>query len=143
VVDEQDGIGAPVGMMGARLEVNVHIVTGAASSTQNIVSCVNRAGVTVVDTVIEQLAAAERCSRRTRRSSGVAASSTSAAALPTSRSSSAAALWHTGGRCRGRATIFTSDIASGCARRSRRGKGEAQERCALSSMVGLRRRRSK
>ena len=48
VVDEQDGIGAPVGMMGARLEVNVHIVTGAASSTQNIVSCVNRAGVTVV-----------------------------------------------------------------------------------------------
>ena len=37
VVDEQDGIGAPVGMTGARLEVNVHIVTGAASSTQNIV----------------------------------------------------------------------------------------------------------
>src|SRR3954467_7097313 len=47
VVDEQDGIGAPVGMTGARLEVNVHIVTGAMSSTQNIVACVNRAGVTV------------------------------------------------------------------------------------------------
>ena len=44
VVDEQDGIGAPVGMTGARLEVNVHIVTGAVSSTQNIVACVNRAG---------------------------------------------------------------------------------------------------
>ena len=44
VVDEQDGIGAPVGMTGARLEVNVHIITGNQSSTQNIVACVNRAG---------------------------------------------------------------------------------------------------
>ena len=44
VVDEQDGIGAPVGMTGTRLEVNVHVVTGSASSTQNIVACVNRAG---------------------------------------------------------------------------------------------------
>jgi cell division protein FtsA len=42
VVDEQDGIGAPVGMTGARLEVNVHIITGSQSSTQNIVACVNR-----------------------------------------------------------------------------------------------------
>src|SRR6186997_3212475 len=52
VVDEQDGIGAPVGMTGARLEVNVHIVTGAASSTQNIIACVNRAGVTVAETIV-------------------------------------------------------------------------------------------
>jgi cell division protein FtsA len=57
VVDEQDGIGAPVGMTGARLEVNVHIVTGSQSSTQNIVACVNRAGVHVAETVVEQLAA--------------------------------------------------------------------------------------
>ena len=59
VVDEQDGIGAPVGMTGARLEVNVHIVTGSQSSTQNIVACVNRAGVNVAETVVEQLAASE------------------------------------------------------------------------------------
>ena len=38
VVDDQDGIGAPIGMTGARLEVNVHIVTGSSSSTQNIVA---------------------------------------------------------------------------------------------------------
>ena len=44
VVDEQDGIGAPVGMTGSRLEVNVHVVTGSASSTQNVVACVNRSG---------------------------------------------------------------------------------------------------
>src|SRR5262245_66336632 len=59
VVDDQDGIGAPIGMAGARLEVNVHVVTGAASSTQNIVARVNRAGVNVVDTVIQQMAPAE------------------------------------------------------------------------------------
>ena len=59
VVDEQDGIGAPVGMTGTRLEVNVHVVTGSASSTQNIVACVNRAGVAVIETVLEQLAASE------------------------------------------------------------------------------------
>src|SRR5947208_7035544 len=57
VVDEQDGIGAPVGMTGARLEVNVHIVTGGTTATQNIVACVNRAGISVLDTGIEQLAA--------------------------------------------------------------------------------------
>ena len=33
VVDEQDGIGAPVGMTGARLEVNVHIITGSQDWT--------------------------------------------------------------------------------------------------------------
>src|SRR3984893_17181348 len=59
VVDEQDGIGAPVGMTGARLEVNVHIVTGSQSSTQNLVACVNRAGATVAEGVVEQLAARE------------------------------------------------------------------------------------
>ena len=58
-MDEQDGIGAPIGMTGARLEVNVHVVTGAVSTSQNIIACVNRAGIAVVDTVIEQLAAAE------------------------------------------------------------------------------------
>ena len=50
VVDEQDGIGAPIGMMGTRLEVNVHIVTGGQTATQNLVGCVNRAGVEVTNT---------------------------------------------------------------------------------------------
>ena len=72
VVDEQDGIGAPVGMMGTRLEVNVHVVTGASSTTQNLVSCVNRAGVNVVDTVIEQLAASEAVLTPDEKDLGVA-----------------------------------------------------------------------
>ena len=72
VVDEQDGIGAPVGMTGARLEVNVHVVTGSASSTQNIVACVNRAGVAVLDTVLEQLAASEAVLTDDEKELGVA-----------------------------------------------------------------------
>ena len=72
VVDEQDGIGAPVGMTGARLEVNVHIVTGSQSSTQNIVACVNRAGVAVAETVVEQLAASESVLTEDEKELGVA-----------------------------------------------------------------------
>ena len=72
VVDEQDGIGAPVGMTGTRLEVNVHVVTGSASSTQNIVACVNRAGVAVIETVLEQLAASEAVLTQDEKDLGVA-----------------------------------------------------------------------
>src|SRR5262249_56035135 len=72
VVDEQDGIGAPVGMTGARLEVNVHIITGSQSSTQNIVACVNRAGAAVAETVVEQLAASESVLTEDEKELGVA-----------------------------------------------------------------------
>ena len=72
VVDEQDGIGAPVGMTGARLEVNVHIVNGSASSTQNLVACVNRAGVQVIEPTLGQLSAAEAVLTRDEKELGVA-----------------------------------------------------------------------
>jgi len=72
VVDEQDGIGAPVGMTGARLEVNVHIITGSQSSTQNIVACVNRAGIAVAETIVEQLAASESVLTDDEKELGVA-----------------------------------------------------------------------
>ncbi len=59
VLDNQGGINDPRGMTGARLEVNVHIVTAASTSVQNLVTCVNRAGIEVREIVLEQLAAAE------------------------------------------------------------------------------------
>jgi cell division protein FtsA len=59
LVDRQDSIRDPIGMVGHKLEVNVHIVTASAAATQNIVSAVNRAGVMVTDTALEALAAAE------------------------------------------------------------------------------------
>ena len=61
LLDQQNGIRDPLGLLGRRLEVNVHIVTGAATPTQNLITAVNRAGVIVQDTVLESLAAAEAC----------------------------------------------------------------------------------
>lgn len=59
IVDNQDGIKTPMGMAGVRLEAKVHIVTAAVTSAQNIVKCVNRAGLGVTDIVLEQLASSE------------------------------------------------------------------------------------
>jgi cell division protein FtsA len=58
VVDTERGIRAPVGMAGVRLEANVHIVTCAVSSAQNILTCCKRAGLSVMDLVLEPLASA-------------------------------------------------------------------------------------
>jgi cell division protein FtsA len=58
-VDGQDGVSDPVGMVGARLEADVHVVTAPVSVTQNIITCMNKAGIEVVQLVLEQFAAAE------------------------------------------------------------------------------------
>jgi cell division protein FtsA len=59
LLDAQGSIRDPMGMVGQRLEVNVHIVTASSAATQNLITAVNRAGVVVADTVLETLAAAE------------------------------------------------------------------------------------
>jgi cell division protein FtsA len=56
VVDEQDGIKDPLGMSGIKLEVNVHIVTGAITSVQNLRTCVTRAGIEIEQVVLNQIA---------------------------------------------------------------------------------------
>jgi cell division protein FtsA len=61
IIDEQTGIKAPIGMCGTRLEAEVHIVTGAVASAQNIIKCVNKAGLEVQDIVLQQLASSEAC----------------------------------------------------------------------------------
>jgi cell division protein FtsA len=134
VVDEQDGIDKPIGMTGARLEVNVHIVTGASSSTQNVVACVNRASVTVQDTVVEQLAASEAVLTKDERELGVAlvdiGGGTANVAIWERGS-----LWHTGVVPVG-GDHFTNDIAVGLrtpipdAEKVKRKYG-----CALTAMV--------
>ena len=58
IVDGQGGIRSPQGMTGVRLEAEVHIVTGAVSSAQNIIRCVNRSGFKVSDIVLEPIASA-------------------------------------------------------------------------------------
>lgn len=59
IVDDQEGIQEPVGISGARLEVEVHIVTGAVTSAKNLMKCVNRAGLDVIDFVLQPLASSE------------------------------------------------------------------------------------
>lgn len=135
VVDDQDGIGDPVGLTGTRLEVNVHVVTGSTASKQNIVACVNRAGVAVADVIIEQLAASESVLTADERELGVAlvdiGGGTTDLAIFERGS-----LWHTGVVLMG-GGHFTNDIAVGLrtpipdAEKTKRRSG-----CALSSLVG-------
>jgi cell division protein FtsA len=61
LVDAQDGIRDPIGMVGQRLEANVHIVTSSIAATQNLVTAANKAGILINDTVLEPLASAESC----------------------------------------------------------------------------------
>ena len=56
IVDGQDGVKEPIGMDAKRLEVRVHLVTGAVTAVQNIVKCVHRCGLEVVDLVLQPLA---------------------------------------------------------------------------------------
>jgi cell division protein FtsA len=71
-LDGQDGILHPVGMSGARLVAKVHIVTAAVTSAQNIIKCCNRAGLNVVDIVLEPLASSEAVLTTDERQLGVA-----------------------------------------------------------------------
>jgi cell division protein FtsA len=57
VVDDQDGIEDPLGMNGIKLEVNVHIVTGAITSVQNLRTCITRAGIEIEEIILNQRAA--------------------------------------------------------------------------------------
>ena len=56
IVDGQEDVREPLGMSGMRLEVKVHIVTGAVSAAQNIVKCVRRCGLEVQDLILQPLA---------------------------------------------------------------------------------------
>ena len=56
IVDGQDGVADPVGMSGVRLEANVHIITGLVSAAKNMYRCVEKAGYSVADIVLEPLA---------------------------------------------------------------------------------------
>jgi cell division protein FtsA len=134
VVDDQDGIAVPVGMTGSRLEVNVHVVTGSSSSMQNMIACVNRAGVEVVETALEQLAASESVLTPDEKELGVAlvdvgGGTTDFAVFERG------SLWHTGVLPIG-GDHFTNDIAVGLrmpipdAEKLKRRSG-----CALTSLV--------
>lgn len=72
MVDGQEGVREPLGLSGNRLEVNVHVITGAVTSAQNIIKSVNRAGLDVVDIILQPLASSEAVLSQEERDLGVA-----------------------------------------------------------------------
>ncbi len=71
VVDDQGGVKNPVDMMGVRLEAQVHIITGSVTAAQNLVKCVNRAGLRVDNLVLDSLAASKAVLTKDERELGV------------------------------------------------------------------------
>jgi cell division protein FtsA len=72
IIDDQDGIKEPLGMSGVRLEAEVHIVTGAVTSVQNIIKSCQRAGLEVLDIILEPLASGEAVLTQEEKDLGVA-----------------------------------------------------------------------
>jgi len=71
ILDDQPGIFDPVGMVGARIEVDLHIATCSGSALQSTVTCANRAGLEVSEAVLESIAAAEATLSADERELGV------------------------------------------------------------------------
>jgi cell division protein FtsA len=134
IIDGQGGIREPLGMSGIRLEAEVHIVTGAVTSAQNLIKCANRAGLEVRDIVLQQLASSEATLTADERDLGVVlvdiGGGTSDVAVFVDGS-----VWHTAVIALGGDQV-TNDIAIGLrtpvheAERIKRRAG-----CALSGMV--------
>jgi len=72
ILDEQDGIKDPMGMSGAHLKVNVHIITGAVTAIQNLVKSVEKAGLDVIGVILQPLASSEAVLTDDERELGVA-----------------------------------------------------------------------
>jgi len=71
ILDDQPGVFDPVGMIGARLEVDLHIATCSGSALQSTVTCANRAGLEVTEAVLESIASAEATLSADERELGV------------------------------------------------------------------------
>ncbi len=110
-VDDHDGIVDPTGMTGRRLEVNAHIVTGSSTAIQNMLTCINRAGLSVAGKVLVQKANAEAVLTDDEQGMGIALIDVGAGTTNLSIFERGS-LWHT-------AVIpvggfnFTNDIAIG------------------------------
>ena len=134
MVDGQDEIADPMGISGSRLEVNVHVVTCGNTQLQTVLTCVNKAGIEVADTVLEQLGSSEAVLTPDEKELGVAlidiGGGTTDLAVFEKQS-----LWHSYIRSIG-GDHFTSDIAVGL--RTPIPEAEKIKKkygCALSSLI--------
>lgn len=70
-VDGEQGIVDPIGMSGAKLEGNLHVITGQISASHNIFRCVERAGLKALDMTLEPIASAEAVLTTDEKEAGV------------------------------------------------------------------------
>jgi cell division protein FtsA len=70
-VDNTAGIKNPVGMCGSRLEVNVHIVTGKTPLIQNLIKCVEQAGLSANSVILQPIASSRSVLSQEERELGV------------------------------------------------------------------------
>jgi cell division protein FtsA len=134
VVDDHEEVADPTGMLGVRLEANVHVVTGSASCVRNLGACVARAGASVIDTVVEQLAAGEGALTQDEKDLGIALVNIGGGTTGLTVYEKGAP-WRTSAIGIG-GDLFTQDIAIGL--RSPTREAERLKRrsgCALSSMI--------
>ena len=134
IVDDQDGIKNPVGMSGVRLESEVHVVTGAVTSVQNIVRSVERADLQVADIILQPLASSEAILSADEKELGVVlvdiGGGTTDIAVFINGS-----LWHTGIITLGGALV-TSDVAVGLRTPNTEAENiKIQYGCAYTAMV--------
>ncbi|MGE3608922.1 MAG: cell division protein FtsA [Bacteriovoracaceae bacterium] len=70
-VDNTVGIKNPIGMCGSRLEVNVHIVTGKTPLIQNLVKCVEHAGLSANSIILQPIASSRSVLSQEEKELGV------------------------------------------------------------------------
>ena len=70
-VDGQDGVREPIGMVGFRLEVEAHIITGATSSVHNLLKCIEGCNIGVDGLVLDPIASGEAALTDTEKEMGV------------------------------------------------------------------------
>jgi cell division protein FtsA len=128
-VDAQEGIRDAIGMIGHRLEANVHVVTSSVAATQNLVTAANKAGILISDTVLEPLASAESSLTQDERDLGCC--------LLDIGGGTTELIVYGGGVVRHTSAVpiggdhFTNDLAVGCARRFPRRKKSSAATVAL------------
>ena len=71
IVDDEQGVKEPVGMLGNSLEANFHIIIGQTTAAKNIYKCVTKAGLEVVDLILEPIASAEAVLSEEEKEAGV------------------------------------------------------------------------
>jgi len=71
IIDGEAGIRAPVGMLGSTLEANFHIIIGQTAAAKNILKCIDKAGLQMVDLILEPIASAEAVLSDEEKEAGV------------------------------------------------------------------------